>query len=52
MDGGQDEERGFLLFVNCCVPLQNSVGYNIQPKASVAIDGDKWLISNVPRLHG
>jgi len=28
MDGGKNEERGFLLFVNCRVPLQNSVGYN------------------------
>ena len=40
MDGGKDEERGFLLYVNCCVLLQNSVGYNNQSKASVAIDGD------------
>jgi hypothetical protein len=42
MDGGKDEEQGFLFFfVNCCVPLQNSVGYNNQPKAPVVIDGDE-----------
>jgi hypothetical protein len=40
MDGSKDEERGFLLSVKCCVPLQNSEGYNNQSKASVAIDGD------------
>jgi long-subunit fatty acid transport protein len=40
MDGGKDEEWGFLLSVNYGVSLQNSVGYNNQSKASVAIDGD------------